>query len=501
MKLILGSHSLYIGGAIVLVLLAIIFLINAATNKQEPPVTAKVTRGDVTELVSVSGVVEAENTASLAFPGSGIVKEVLVNEGDEVEAGAVLAKLEQSILQADRLDAIAAVQTARANRDELVAGPRTESRIITDSSISLKQETLEQTKKEQAQKVDNTLRTLLSSGLEVVSKDPSENAVAPTVTGTYNCSAQGVYDLEVYSSAARVGYSVRVTGIETGTYSASTNHSAPLGECGLYIQFDEDSWYPNSEWQIEIPNTRSSSYVTNLNAYELAKNQAENAIEAAERALTLAEQEATLANADPRIEALQRANASIAQAEARLARVNAQISDRTLVAPFSGVITDVSVIAGETVTTVPIITLLAENAFDLTARIPEIDIAKVEEGQKAEVVFDANGNETIKATIEFISPIATEIDGVAYYKAILQFDETPTWIRSGLNADIDIIVSQRIDTLKIPIRFLNSQTDIPTVLMLRAGKISSTPVETGFIGNDGFVEIIGLNEGDTIVAP
>ena len=47
-------------------------------------------------------------------------------------------------------------------------------------------------------------------------------------------------------------------------------------------------------------------------------------------------------------------------------------------APFDGVVTNLDVLPGETVTNAPIVTLLADDAFDMTARIPEIDITKVE---------------------------------------------------------------------------------------------------------------------------
>lgn len=501
MRLLLHSHSFYYIGAALLVIMALLFLIRAATNDTVELVTTTVTRGDVTEIVSVSGLVEAKNTAHLAFPSGGIVRAVTVDEGDVVETGAILVTLEQAVLQADRLEALAAVSAARADRDELLAGPRDESRAVTNTTLQNARFTLEQTEREQEQKVTNALRTLRSSQLEAVPLNSNESATPPTITGTYTCEAEGTYSLSIYNSGARSGYSFQLSGLETGTYPVTTDQASYFGDCGLRIQFDDGSVYTRSTWVIEIPNTKSASYLSNKNAYELARNQAKNAIEAAAQAVTLAEQEATLANADPRIEALQRANAAIAQAEARLARVNAEIADRTLFAPFAGIVTDVSVIAGESVTTAPIVTLLAEDTFNLTARIPEIDIAKVQEGQTAEVVFDANSTEIVEVTIGFISPIATEIDGVAYYEAVLQFKETPSWIRAGLNADIDILVQKVNDTLRIPGRFLDSEAATTTVLVQQGNTVVRTPVEIGFSGNNGYVEVIGLTEGTTVVAP
>jgi len=54
------------------------------------------------------GYTEPNRVAEMAFPENGVVSEILVNEGDRVEAGQILARLNIGILQAER--AIAAEQ-------------------------------------------------------------------------------------------------------------------------------------------------------------------------------------------------------------------------------------------------------------------------------------------------------------------------------------------------------------------------------------------------------
>lgn len=502
MRILLGSSSFYILGAAVLIVSAAILVFSLSSSTESNQIAATVTRGDVTQLVSVSGVVEAENTAQLAFPVVGIVASVRVDEGELVDTGEILATLEQNTLLADRKEALASLAAAKADLDELKNGPRSEARDVTDTTVSIKQSELTQTTLEEEQKIANARRTLLSTDLEATAVNPSQSPEPPTITGTYTCETEGDYNLDVYSSKTVSGYSFHVTGLEIGTYSASVQQPRHFGACGLKIQFDDASFYNNTEWTIAIPNTQSSSYVANLNAYELTKEQAESAIDDAKKALALAEQQQTLENATPRSEALIRAEAAVTQAEARLDRVNAQIADRTLRAPFSGVITDVTVLPGETVGTTPVITLLADSAFELTARIPEIDITKVSEGQNAAVVFDAQSDEELTAVISYISPLATEIDGVAYYEATLTFPQNPTWFRSGLNADIDIIVEKRENVSRLPRRYI-SETNGTYFVTIPNGEneTATSSIEVGVIGNDGFVEVIGLSAGDTVLAP
>ena len=190
-----------------------------------------------------------------------------------------------------------------------------------------------------------------------------------------------------------------------------------------------------------------------------------------------------------------------AQADARIARIDAEISDRTLTAPFDGVITNVDILPGETVTTVPVVTIFADYQFDMVARIPEIDIGKLAVGQGVEMLFDARLNEIVNGEISFISPEAIEIDGVAYYEAIIDFATLPTWIRGGLNADIEIIIDETSDGVRIPKRFLIETADGYEVLRQRGERAASTTVELILNGDDGYVSVRGIEVGDTVVAP
>src|SRR5829696_146692 len=67
--------------------------------------TATVTRGELIQSVSGSGQVKPAQDTSLNFGTSGIVAQVLVKEGQQVQQGASLAKidttdLDQQVLQA-----------------------------------------------------------------------------------------------------------------------------------------------------------------------------------------------------------------------------------------------------------------------------------------------------------------------------------------------------------------------------------------------------------------
>ncbi|MBP6881684.1 MAG: efflux RND transporter periplasmic adaptor subunit [Candidatus Pacebacteria bacterium] len=501
MFMLFRKHHTYIVIAAIVILAVIIMIYRVGSRDETPQVTTVVETGPVRQLVSVSGIAEAERAAELAFPVSGIVKDVLVKTGSEVKAGDTLITLDTRSLQTDRQDALAAHSRAIADREELIKGPTLSSRDVTNETIATKEATLTTTKATEEQKVHNAYQNLLSDDLSAYSIDASEDATPPTISGTYSCDKEGTYYIDLFSSGSDFGYSFQLSGIEQGTFTASDKQPTSLGTCGLQILFDADSTYTNSKWHVDIPNTRATSYTTNRNAYTLAVSQAESAVSLAEQALTLAKAEAENQNAPARSEAITRANAAVTQAQARLERIDVAIAERTLTAPFAGVVTDVDVLPGETVSLLPVVSLLASNDFSVKARVPEIDISKLTVGQSVEMLFDARAGEIVSGEVTFISPQATIIDGVAYYEATIAFAETPTWVREGLNADIDIIVSETNDGLRVPKRFVTKTATGHAVLRRQNEVVATTTVEVIFEGNDGFVVITGLTEGDTLVAP
>ncbi|MCA9361780.1 HlyD family efflux transporter periplasmic adaptor subunit [Candidatus Kaiserbacteria bacterium] len=501
MKLLFSKKRMYVGIAFLVIILVLVMIRQVSQRDNTEVVMATVESGSVRQLVSVSGIAEAKQTAELAFPVSGTVLEVLVEEGDTVAVGDVLVTLDARTLYADRQDALAALARAVADRDELLTGPTASAREVTAETLASKQATLITTRDTEGQKVANAYRALLSSNLSAYSNDPTEDATPPIISGTYTCDSEGAYTLTIFNSKSDSGYSYKLSGLETGTYVVSTEQPTPLGTCGLRAQFGGSSIYNNSVWHIDIPNTKSPNYVASRNAYTLAVTQADTAIELAEQAVLLAEADAQNQNAPARSEAITRANAAITQAQARLARIDATIADRTLTAPFGGVVTTLDILPGETVTTAPVVTLLASNEFKVIARIPEIDIGKLAVGQAAEMIFDARTTETIWGDISFISPIATEIDGVAYYEATIQFRTLPNWIRSGLNADIEVIIAEATDALRVPKRFVNKNDTGYEVLVYRDNNLASTSVDIILEGNDGYFAITGITAGDIVVAP
>ncbi len=499
MERFFSHRSLYTYGAI-LIATTLALTFGIFTHTDTPHITATVETGAVRQVVSVTSAIRAENTAELGFPVSGIVETVHVRKGEVVATGTPLVSLNRAALKADVAEAQGALASAQADLAELSAGVRNEARTSSEATVALKTEMLTRTKTDEARKVENARRALLSENLTAITANTGEDAPAPTISGTYTCSREGTYTLTIFSSRAPSGYSMRINGLEVGTFAAATEQSAPFGTCGLRAQLSPATNYHNSVWTVTVPNPISPTYVANKNAYDQAVTNAQSAIALAERELALAKAEAALTTAPSRSESLARAQAAVASAAARLTRAEATAADAVLTAPFAGTVVRIEAVAGETIGTTPVITLLSADRYELIARIPEIDVGKLQINQRAEVVFDTAVTETLTATVDFISPGATVIDGVAYYEARLALTAIPPWIRSGLNADVDIIVAET-ESLRLPRRFVTKTNDTYSVLVASGDTTATTTVEVDLIGNDGFISLRGLPAGTTVVAP
>lgn len=502
LKELLKKKRWFVTGAAFLIVAMLLLITGVFTSTPPQMVTTTVDSGPVRQLVSVSGVAKAKEKADLSFPQTGVVSSVLVEVGDVVAAGDILAVLRSQSEESDRLAAMASLRSAIASRGELIAGPTASTRKVVNETVQLKKESLVTTIDIETSKAAAAKRTLLSEGLSAYTNKADEDARPPVVSGTYTCDTEGTYTIEMYPSNSISGYSFKLSGIESGTYTASVDQATAFGSCGLRLKFDPESSYANSHWIIEVPNTKSPTYTLNKNAYELAVIQAGSAIDLARQEVALAEADAFEATASPRSEALEKADAAVAEAQASVQKFDSELSDRILRAPFSGTITAVDIKAGETSGNLPAIKIISDGAFEIIAKVPEIDVGKLNKGQPVELLFDAKNDQVLEGEISFISLEATEIDGVAYFNTYITLTETPTWMRSGLNADIDIIVAKTTEGVRIPKRFLIEADGAYSVLRRTdETTFSTTTIQVLLRGNDGFVAVTGVNANDILVAP
>ena len=123
--------------------------------------------------LTASGTIEASE-ADLAFQAPGRITDLLVREGDRVEAGQELARVDQTELAARREAAAAQVEVARAVLAELQAGFRNEE--VNQARLAV--ESAEQRRLEQARETARTVRLAEGGAVSQEARERSETALS-----------------------------------------------------------------------------------------------------------------------------------------------------------------------------------------------------------------------------------------------------------------------------------------------------------------------------------
>ena len=227
-------------------ILAIIATIILYRHVGEAPIV------NIEKETSALGALNNNRTINLSFPKSGRIEKVLVQEGQSVYKGQILAKLSAPDAEGTISQTKGALDLAEAEY----------------ASLNLQ---YKNSKKQQDLIVKNAYQTLLSSGLEGTPDKQDVNS--PIISGTYSCEKEGSYIINLYrSSDSDTGMSFNFTGLESGTTSVKFDNPVPMGNCGLQIKFKNLTYFNTDvKWTIDIPNTKSPVYLANKNTYELAK--------------------------------------------------------------------------------------------------------------------------------------------------------------------------------------------------------------------------------------
>lgn len=86
--------------------------------------TAAVERSNLTILVSANGTVQPQQSVNVSPKTSGILKQLLVKEGDVVKAGQILAYMDDTNLQGQLLQSQGNLAAAEANLQKVIGGNR-----------------------------------------------------------------------------------------------------------------------------------------------------------------------------------------------------------------------------------------------------------------------------------------------------------------------------------------------------------------------------------------
>jgi len=194
--------------------------------------------------------------------------------------------------------------------------------------------------------------------------------------------------------------------------------------------------------------------------------------------------------------------ATVQEKKLQLELAQKTVDGMTLRAPFDGVVGAVDISRGDQVDSkTAAITVFAPGRFRVETDVGEADIEKVQVGQTAEVNVTAYSDLVLEGRVSRVALIANNQNGVVTIPVTVEVASDDPRLRSGLGADVNIIIANAEDVARVPIEAVapDSQGRYYVTKVTDDGQQQAVPVEIG--ATDGlWVEIkSGLAEGDRVL--
>lgn len=399
----------------------------ASANGEENLAVAE--RGTLRITVDGSGSLEPQSEVAISFESGGEVVEVMVEVGDEIKAGDVIARLEDTDARRSLADAELQV---RQNEASLAS-----SQLKLDALVEWE--------------ADEDAVRLAQANLDAAKADYKR----------------------IVASNARVAD--QLTSVEVKLNQALRN----LDD----VQEDYDSAFdPGREWELgdrfrstKLENEREAAENAllrtqedvsiaqanyNLQVVGISDSDVKNAWSKVVNAEVSLEREQTAPDDDDIESArlqVQQSEISLAQARLKLESVQQALDDTALIAPVDGTITQLNLTVGQMASAGQSTVILADLAtLIVDIGLDEGDIAQVSMEQAAVVTLDAFDDVELRGTITAIAPAADVQAGVVLYPVTIALDPTNLPVRAGMTADVEIVTSSAEETLLIPLKAVRS---------------------------------------------
>jgi len=271
-----------------------------------------------------------------------------------------------------------------------------------------------------------------------------------------------------------------------------------------------------------VARLESTDYEAQVKRARAAVQRAEADLAENERQLRLAERltRENVVSVDQRDAAASRvrvAQAALEQARADTAFAEAQLQNTFIRAPFSGVVVKKMAEIGESVAPIPpgvnistssgaIVALADLATLEVEADVAESNVAKVQNGQPAEVTVEAIPDRRYKAVLRQVIPTADRTKATVQVKVtILDKDKD---LKPEMSAKVTFLEPEKksealapgTPVITVPKSAVASRDGKAVVFQVREGKVRARPVVTGAERQDQVVIREGLAGGETIVA-
>jgi membrane fusion protein (multidrug efflux system) len=193
------------------------------------------------------------------------------------------------------------------------------------------------------------------------------------------------------------------------------------------------------------------------------------------------------------------ARATLAQYESQLANAQKQLAYTVVAAPFSGVVSDRPVSAGDVVQPgTAVYTVVDPSSLQLEAAVPAEQLGQLKVGSPVTFTVTGYTNRTFRGLISRINPAADP--ATRQVKVYAELPNSANDLVAGLYAE-GRVESETRDGLTVPTGAIDRRMAKPAVMLVRDGRVARVDVEIGLQDDrEQRVEIRrGVQAGDVVL--
>ena len=451
------------------------------TSSEETLRTAKATVGDLILYANGTGKVTPAQESSFGFNTSGQVSQIDVKVGDRVEAGQVLAQLDDT----EAKTALAEAQEAMNKLTDAAAiATATQALATAETDFATAKSSLEYLISPEVlyweEQVDARGQTLADakSAAQTDTSDAARKKVTEAETSlTYAQNQlkyfQTVYE-ETYIPKNFTQYQTR-----RGRGGTRTEVVKVLDETtGKYV----DLIYPPTEGEIGMVRA----------AYDLAK-----------ASIAEAQTYLDVLNGEDIPEGATGTNlVTYIQTKHALETAEYNLNSTKLIAPISGTVTALNISVGDLADSTSAITISnLDQPYSLDAYLDAKDWGQVKTGYEVEVNFDILPDQVFTGTVTNVYPTldtSSSNSALVHITARLN-DSIPYELPAGSAASVDVVGGRAENAVLVPVEALHEIEDGKyTLFVMKNGKLRLRTVKVGLQDLTNAEIISGVNAGDVV---
>lgn len=401
----------------------------AATPTPEPTLPAQ----QAPNQIVAEAVVLPEQSANLSLATGGIVAEVLVAEGATVEAGTIIARLDNKRQVVAIAQAQARLENAQAALAQLVAGPLMEEVTAAEAAVDIARAQL-------------TKLTEAARQAEVVAAQAELGAAQTALQELLNGPKGG----ELINARAELANAQAELNRARSAYNAVKwrNDLGALPESAA-LQLATNSYEAaQARYDVlaagadpdQIADARARVQRARAELDRLQAPGSASDISSAEAEVRRAEAQLSQLQAGARPEAIAAAEAQVTEAETALMQEQLALTETELRAPFAGTIAALDLKIGEQVTAgTPVVQLADLSAWEIhTEDLTELSVVNVSEGQRVSVTLDALPDLVLEGVVTRIKPLGENKQGDITYTVIITPQTTDPRLRWNMTAVVTL---------------------------------------------------------------